>query len=164
MNCLGPYGGPCPPGHRCPAGSAVAQPCPPGTYQPLAKNASCAPCEAGFFCPRATAQLTAAHKCPLGYYCPPRTEHKHLFPCPPGTYNNATGQSSPSDCKPCDQGFYCDTPAATKVSGQQSAGRAAMKPHCRICSNCLSIKSNYIYTVCVYIIILYIIEKIKYTC
>ena len=46
--------------------------------------------------------------CPPGHYCPKRTTHAYEYPCPVGTYTNARGLKTDTQCSPCDGGYYCD--------------------------------------------------------
>ena len=63
----------CRPGYACPAGSVTGleNPCPAGTFSPLAgiaSTAECQPCSAGMWC--GSAGLTApTGSCAAGYYC-----------------------------------------------------------------------------------------------
>ncbi|XP_063797930.1 zonadhesin-like [Pseudophryne corroboree] len=114
-------GGPCPPGHFCPAGSAAPQPCPPGTYNPIERQGVCQPCTEGFFCSGNSASLEG-NECPRGFYCPAGTISPEQFPCPRGTYNPQRGSHRAEDCLPCDPGHYCDTPAQSQVTGVCSEG------------------------------------------
>jgi len=58
--------------------------------------------------------------CPKGYYCPESTPYEFSFPCPTGTYSDATGYKNQyqildndgvtviySGCKPCLATWYC---------------------------------------------------------
>ncbi|XP_071505048.1 uncharacterized protein [Diadema antillarum] len=106
---LGGYtgvGGVCPRGHRCPEGVGLPIGCDEGTYQDNEGQGECKECPEGFFCP-ANSTDYQYNICPAGYYCPNGTEHGQQFPCWPGTYNNATGQTSNSSCLPCLGGMYC---------------------------------------------------------
>ena len=124
-------GAPCPPGFYC--GSGVHEPaaCPAGTFGPtfrltnLSKCVDCyggqfcasdglaAPngsCHAGYFCKGRAILPNPVGKaygdiCPMGHYCPIGTTTP--FKCPPGTFNNKTRATEPSDCVPCTPGMYC---------------------------------------------------------
>ncbi|XP_078306274.1 uncharacterized protein LOC132680612 isoform X4 [Panthera onca] len=122
-------GGPCPPGHFCPVGTAVPLPCPMGTFSDrmfLTMASEClscpfghfcgasgltapsGPCSPGYFCMEGVSSPTpAGHAehggpCPQGHFCPSGTSLPH--PCPAGSYSNLTGQAS---CFPCPSGYYC---------------------------------------------------------
>ncbi|XP_053757201.1 zonadhesin-like isoform X9 [Panthera pardus] len=122
-------GGPCPPGHFCPVGTAVPLPCPVGTFSDrmfLTMASEClscpfghfcgasgltapsGPCSPGYFCMEGVSSPTpAGHAehggpCPQGHFCPSGTSLPH--PCPAGSYSNLTGQAS---CFPCPAGYYC---------------------------------------------------------
>ncbi|KAH0623289.1 hypothetical protein JD844_031443 [Phrynosoma platyrhinos] len=101
-------GGPCPTGYFCPQGTAVPLACPPGSYNPLPRQASCLTCPPGYFCPKNSSSL-AGRKCPEGHYCPPGTVSETQFPCPRGTYNANTGSSDVSLCLSCEPGGYCNS-------------------------------------------------------
>lgn len=58
--------------------------------------------------------------CPTGHYCPEGTAYP--FPCPIGTYNDATYQDDPTDCKACDDGYYGET---TGLSVSTCTGKCA---------------------------------------
>ena len=106
------YGGVCPAGHYCTAGTirATDHPCPNGTYNPLAGGKSlsaCLPCDGGkvcngqglpqpndlcapgFYCisgarsPTPTDGVTG-NICPIGHYCPGNTSY--TLSCMSGTY------------------------------------------------------------------------------
>ncbi len=128
------FGGMCPAGKYCEAGSDEGIPCPIGTFRPttLAKTQSdCLPCPAGWAC-NSTGLVAPVVKCGAGYYCgasasstKPVTSGQnglcttgHECPagvgaplaCPPGTYSDVPGLAK---CKMCPAGFYC---AGTTVS------------------------------------------------
>lgn len=96
----------CPEGHYCPFGTDFPIGCPAGTYQDLTNQASCKPCQEGFYCYSNTSDYTS-NVCPSGYYCPENTTDPFEFPCPPGTFNNVTGQQGVQGCLPCLAGSYC---------------------------------------------------------
>ena len=123
-------GGPCPVGHYCPAGSAVPQACPPGTFfgSTFGVNVSdCVACSAGMSCDQ-YGLVSPTGNCSEGYYCPPGqlTSSPHDFLCPighfcpigsheplrcvSGYHQNATGADN---CLLCPAGFYCDNDNAT---------------------------------------------------
>lgn len=68
----GSEGGPCPPAHYCPEGSASPVPCPAGTYTTLAGQSVCSRCPAGYYCAEKTGNFTK-FPCPPGFYCPDGT-------------------------------------------------------------------------------------------
>ena len=47
--------------------------------------------------------------CPTGHYCLSGTVTKYEHPCSEGTFSNATGLSTQSQCTDCTSGSYCDT-------------------------------------------------------
>ncbi|XP_070552128.1 fibrillin-2-like [Ptychodera flava] len=98
------YGGECPMGYKCPAGSEYPTPCLPGTYTNLTGQVTCMNCPAGFYCFENT---TIPEPCPAGHYCGEQTQTPHQDPCPRGTFNNLTERSSVSDCLACASGYYC---------------------------------------------------------
>jgi hypothetical protein len=101
-----PDAGICPVGHYCVAGSAVALPCVPGTYQNSEGQTSCEACSPGKYCPSGSSDITN-NVCPKGYYCPEGTTYPELYPCPIGTYNMLVGQTSSDACIGCPTGYYC---------------------------------------------------------
>ncbi|XP_062816991.1 zonadhesin isoform X2 [Anolis carolinensis] len=114
-------GGPCPAGYFCLQGTAVPLPCPPGSYNPLPRQARCLTCPAGYFCLKNSSTLVGS-KCPIGHYCPPGTVSEMQFPCPRGTYNANPGSSNVSFCLPCEPGHYCALPGQPAITGPCSAG------------------------------------------
>ncbi|XP_055369802.1 uncharacterized protein si:ch211-286b4.4 [Betta splendens] len=139
---------PCPKGHYCPAGTALARqhPCPKGTFngrQGAGSPADCAPCAAGQYCPsvglsepsgpcqagywcREGASFSSPRDgfsgslCPPGQYCPSGTTAP--MACPEGTWSNSSGLRGPEGCKPCLGGFYCGSAGLTEPSGPCSGG------------------------------------------
>lgn len=99
------YGGICPPGFQCPAGSPWPEPCAPGTYNNASGQESCQNCPRGFYC---SGNSTTPLECPAGFYCPRNTRFATDNPCDIGTFNNLTGMSAVSACVDCTAGFYCD--------------------------------------------------------
>ena len=83
----------CPVGHYCPTGSHAPQRCMSGEYQTIESQATCDECPAGYFCDNTLdiVVLDADAVCPVGHYCPLGTSYHNEFPCPIGTFNNATG-------------------------------------------------------------------------
>ncbi|XP_030007196.1 uncharacterized protein LOC115431086 [Sphaeramia orbicularis] len=53
--------------------------------------------------------------CPAGYFCPAGTALPQ--PCPLGTLSNQTGAHSPSACKACPSGVYCNSYGASTPHG-----------------------------------------------
>ena len=52
-------------------------------------------CLSGYYCVNGTVTPVI---CPIGYYCPVGTTFDQEYPCPPGTFNNITGQLAVSLC------------------------------------------------------------------
>jgi len=50
--------------------------------------------------------MSAGSTCPTGAYCPAGSTLP--VPCPRGTYSSGTNLDDPTDCTPCDPGFFCD--------------------------------------------------------
>ena len=80
----------CQPGHMCPEGSGVHNPCAAGTYQPYIRKGFCYTCPAGSYCDPNEARInqssgsnSSSHgvvspsDCPAGYYCPSATKAAH---------------------------------------------------------------------------------------
>ena len=127
----------CPQGHFCVQGTAVPQPCPSGTYQPLNGSDTCWTCPAGYYCDRnedftnssiclvrfqMTTGVLVPAVCPSGHYCPNGTDFRYEYPCPRGTYSNDTGLMSKLECLDCPPGFYCGNRGLTAPSGLCSPG------------------------------------------
>lgn len=79
---------PCPGGHQCPL-KTVAEPCDPGKY--------------------ASNQTLSCQNCPKGSMCP-GSENIEPTPCPTGSYQESTSQTS---CTVCQTGYKC--PLKTEV-------------------------------------------------
>lgn len=125
----------CPPGYFCPANTrySTEHPCPEGTYNDLSgitQQSDCKACPVGYFCDQ-KGQTTFSKKLPAGYfsentglsvpnptnigttqgtcltghYCEEGTSTPTA--CPAGTYNDARGATSSSDCLNCPPGEYC---------------------------------------------------------
>lgn len=115
----------CSAGHYCFRGTVYPDdhPCPAGTYNDLQgsmRAEDCLPCPAGKACGYGTGgNKLQDTSCAPGHYCPEGTPFKTKYPCPPGTWHNATNLESANDCLPCPRGKAC-------VSG--SAVPAGCKP------------------------------------
>ena len=84
--------------------------CPRGKYNPSNNSGSpdvCKVCPPGYFCQNSGTVDYTPHVCPVGYYCPAATKYPQQFPCPAGTYNGNTTQTSQAACKPCPAREYC---------------------------------------------------------
>lgn len=137
----------CPAGGYCLKGATSVSSCPAGQYNPYqgAKDSSsCITCLPGKYCfgsnnPAPTGTCTAGYYCPAGsssptqnavaagYYAPAGSDF--AIPCPRGTYQPSTLQSSCIDCpagaycpntmmtatQPCPVGYYC--PSNTYFTG-----------------------------------------------
>ncbi|XP_023933458.1 uncharacterized protein LOC106181652, partial [Lingula anatina] len=100
----------CPAGHFCLTGSPTPDPCPSGTYQDTEAAWDCKVCPDGFYCNATYGPVVyyAGYVCPEGHYCPNGTQHANQYPCPRGTFSNATGLVYEADCTPCTGGMACD--------------------------------------------------------
>ena len=98
------YGGICPPGTRCPAGTPSPIPCSAGTYNNYSGQAICKECPQGFYCPD---NSTYPIDCPSGYWCEKGATVADTNPCPAGTFNNLTRRYLRSHCQECTPGCYC---------------------------------------------------------
>nr|XP_047130962.1 uncharacterized protein LOC100202447 isoform X1 [Hydra vulgaris] len=112
--------GPCPIGTFCPNGTSYPLGCPRGTFNDRRGQSKCEECCKGYFCLENSTKCE--HLCPKGHYCPGNTKNPEDYPCPIGTYNNATGKSSIDDCILCDPGKYCPHSGAEKPFGSCSSG------------------------------------------
>ena len=113
-------GGPCPIGHFCLKGSSFPLGCPKGTYNNRKSQSKCEECCEGYFCLENSTKCE--YQCPKGHYCPNSTKYAENYPCPIGTYNNATGRTSINDCILCDPGKYCPHAGAEKPYGTCAKG------------------------------------------
>ena len=110
--------------------------CPVGFYGNISGAGSqeegCVICPPGHYCPNLGTTSFESNICPQGYYCPHGTTFAEEFPCPAGTFNNETMQTSiETGCtlicpatmfcpegstagQTCPAGFYCPqgTPSA----------------------------------------------------
>ncbi|KAJ7990480.1 hypothetical protein DPEC_G00300750 [Dallia pectoralis] len=114
----GRHGYPCPAGHYCPTGTAIEVPCEPGTYSPSLGSARCLTCPNGTAC--SSSGTREASLCPAGHFCPAGCVFP--IPCPVGTLYDQTGGHSPSVCRPCPPGLYCDIPGISTPQGQCQQG------------------------------------------
>ena len=116
--------GTCPLGFYCTVNATVPLPCPPGTFGAvtgLPAESSCTDCPAGraclnaslsapnaicvpgYFCPqKSTSASPSSTLCPVGHFCP--VQSGTPIPCPPGKYQDQTGQSV---CAECLSGYFC---------------------------------------------------------
>ena len=120
------YGYLCPAGSYCPEGCTTPQSCSPGTfnnYEGESTSAGCIVCPVGFYC-ASTINPFPSGPCAAGYYClaqqtsatpasgiPPAGTFAPggtpaPIPCPAGTFQGSSGQSS---CSACTAGYYCPT-------------------------------------------------------
>ena len=109
----------CPPGSSCAAGAAANASCAPGTYAQTRGLASCDRCPPGSYCGAGAAAYAA---CPPGHFCPEATPAPDVFPCPNGTYSNATRRSREGECAPCDAGAFCNDTGLSAPAGRCAAG------------------------------------------
>lgn len=127
--------GACPAGYYCPTGSCEDKRflCPAGRYGSSAglTDATCnGPCSAGYFC-EAASTSPVQKACPTGSYCVAGSGAP--TPCPAGTYQANTAQSS---CTPCGLGFtsfpgntscfaFTSTPDSTPVATTSGASTSS---------------------------------------
>ena len=108
---------PCWRGHFCPEGSAVARPCPAGTFSnatDLASADECTSTDPGFIAP---AGSVAQSSCPAGFFTAARGGASCVM-CAAGSYQNASGQTG---CKVCERESYCPPGAAHPLGCTSSA-------------------------------------------
>jgi hypothetical protein len=124
---------PCLPGYFCASGATSAAPindlvlpgtyfnpfeapntlmlCPPGTYGlktgAISLTDGCGACPAGTYCIARTTSVNNALPCPIGHFCPAKTEFSTQYPCPQGTYSASQGAMSLANCTICPRGSYC---------------------------------------------------------
>ena len=100
----------------CPAGGwcdgTDFLPCPAGFYGNTTgagnQDIGCVLCPPGYYCQGPGTTYYEGSICPPGHYCPLGTSYATQFPCPSGTYNNQTVQTSlETACELCSHGFYC---------------------------------------------------------
>ena len=110
----------CPKGHRCPEGTADAQPCPAGTWTDSCGRSQCSDCQERYFCDQGAEAMT---ECAIGSFCPRKTGSP--IPCPPGTYGVESGV-----CKACDAGKYCKYPENPNDPNLDTVGLTAPTGDC----------------------------------
>jgi hypothetical protein len=102
---------PCPAGFYCPVGSAYPTPCPPGTVNPSTNKQYIYECILPTAGTQATTwgnsnadgdACTAGHYCPIGSFGAP-------FPCPAGTFTDATNLVQSSQCTQCPATYACES-------------------------------------------------------
>ncbi|RUS80256.1 hypothetical protein EGW08_011985, partial [Elysia chlorotica] len=128
--CPGGQNGPnlpeynCTLGHYCPEGSTSPIRCPSGSYQDELNQWSCKSCPQGFYCDNTMSPVVLYNSsfCPEGFYCPENTTHAVQYPCPAGTFNNLTHQTSIANCQQCSGGYYCDQDGLASPAGLCSTG------------------------------------------
>eukprot|EP00466_Bigelowiella_natans_P015235 jgi/Bigna1/85198/estExt_fgenesh1_pg.C_20409 len=110
-------GVPCNPGHYCKFNDEVpARACPIRTYNPNSGSdniSACLPCKAGYWCNQTALSDYSQYPCPAGHFCPEATTYP--LACPPGSFRDATGAQSLSDCHACPGGTFCGSGA---IAGQ----------------------------------------------
>ena len=110
--------GECPAGYFCPAGtrSKYENPCPQGTYNPIASHPgpteedACEPCDEGFFCGQEGLSAPSG-PCKAGYYCGSGKKVPTDRPCGVGNY--CPEQSK--EPTPCRVGKYCPSRTMTDI-------------------------------------------------
>ena len=123
----------CPRGAFCINGSSLPERCPRGFYQLEIGKSSCSSCPSGYFCdPEMFSSFDDTSGvmigvvdpviCLAGYYCPEETMFSTQFPCPSGTYSNATGLHNKEQCLNCPEEMYCDDEGLTEPTGRCSPG------------------------------------------
>ena len=97
-------------GHMCPTGSPAPVPCGAGYYQDQERQWSCTICPPGYYCDNSTGPVVdyKSYRCITGHYCPQGTKYSNQHKCPPGTFNNQTGDDDVKDCRDCTGRFACD--------------------------------------------------------
>jgi len=114
--------GECPVGHRCPKGTSLPVPCPPGYHASNNGSTTCTPCGIGnsSSVPRAVdcepcsrgsfsslPGATACDRCAAGGYCAQvgaASASMTFEPCPVGTWSGAVGATSNATCESCPAG------------------------------------------------------------
>ncbi len=87
---------------------AVVRACPAGQYgvngSGVSLEQACFLCPAGYFCDVGATDVAGGVPytvCPTGHFCLGGTVFAVQYPCPAGTFNNATGRTSEEACTPC---------------------------------------------------------------
>ena len=126
--------GVCELGQYCTVNATQPLPCPGGSYCPTTTTLlSCKPGYYGASMGLTTVTCTAA--CDAGFICTENSITPRQLPCPPGQYNNATGQSV---CVECEPGTYAEASVNGTLSctpcptGTSSSVRGASR-----CVGCL---------------------------
>ena len=115
----------CSEGYYCPSGGSVEIKCKAGHYcsgsglsEPTEK------CSAGYYCKGKAVSPTpndsTGAECPQGFYCPQGSIAP--TPCPAGTYNPNSGQSTIDVCLICPAGYYCVGTGQSAYTGLCEAG------------------------------------------
>ena len=65
---------------------------------------------------------TLGRICPAGSWCPTNTRTWRSFLCPPGSYGNGTGLSSPKCTGLCSPGYYCNAGSTSQKQNICPAG------------------------------------------
>ena len=110
----------CPAGHFCPQGTITPHECPPGQFCKTTRlSKPSGNCSSGYYC-TGKAVVATQHDCTVGHYCPVGS-HKP-WPCPEGTFSNATLNREEGQCSNCTAGYYCAGQGNHEVTGQCSEG------------------------------------------
>lgn len=119
-----PTGYECTQGHFCIEGSISPERCLSGTYQDDTGQFGCKGCPVGYFCDNTLnpVVLYNSANCPVGHYCPENTTHSTEYPCPLGTFSNATNLVASSECQACSGGKYCSQTGRSEPEGDCDAG------------------------------------------
>jgi len=91
-------------------------------------------CPEGFYCDNRLAPVVFYQNstCPPGHYCPNKTTFAYEFPCPLGTFSNASGLSHITECSPCPGGYFCDELGQTTFNKQCDGGQFILNRHKRV--------------------------------
>ncbi|XP_028665392.2 signal peptide, CUB and EGF-like domain-containing protein 1 [Erpetoichthys calabaricus] len=111
----------CPTGHYCPEKSPKPLICASGSYQPLQAQASCTPCDAGYYCDNRQGPVSdiTLYPCPRGYFCLAGTQFATQFGCPLGTFSPQKGLQDSSGCLPCAAGMFCSEVGLAAPTGEE---------------------------------------------